>query len=135
MNMGDKNELLCYWIESSDNDFRTMIHLLEKGDFTWALFIGHIVIEKLLKAWYVYNTSDTPPYIHDLVRLSEKGGLSLNENQKDILDTITAFNLRTRYDDYKMDFYKKCTKSFTEEWIDQIKEFRTWIKEKLRSQF
>jgi len=23
------------------------MHLLEKGDYTWALFIGHLVIEKV----------------------------------------------------------------------------------------
>ena len=112
-----------------------MLHLLEKGDVTWALFIGHIVIEKLLKAWYVQNTVDnTPPFIHDLVRLAEKGGLPLSENQKDILDTITTFNLRARYDDYKMEFHRKCTKEFAEEWSDHIKEFREWIKEKFRNQ-
>ncbi|HAO22326.1 MAG TPA: DNA-binding protein [Desulfobacteraceae bacterium] len=130
----DKKELIRYWTESADKDFQTMIHLLEKEDFTWSLFIGHIVIEKLLKAWYVQNVSDTPPFIHDLVRLAEKGVLFLDENQKDILDTITAFNLRARYDDYKMEFYNKCTRDFTEKWIEHIREFRTWIKEKLRSQ-
>jgi len=110
----DKKELIRYWTESADKDFQTMIHLLEKEDFTWSLFIGHIVIEKLLKAWYVQNVSDTPPFIHDLVRLAEKGVLFLDENQKDILDTITAFNLRARYDDYKMEFYNKCTRDFTD---------------------
>ena len=126
-----KEELIKYWIDSSDNDFRAMIHLLEKGDFTWSLFIGHLVIEKLLKAWYVQSISDTPPFIHDLVRLSEKGGLSLDEDQKDILDTISAFNLRARYDDYKMEFHRKCSKEFTEKWVDNIKEFREWIKKRL----
>ena len=127
----NKEKLLKYWIASSDNDFRAMVHLLEKGDFTWSLFIGHLVIEKLLKAWYVQNISNTPPFIHDLVRLAEKGGLSLGEDQKDILDTISAFNLRARYDDYQMEFHKKCSKNFTEKWIDIIKEFRGWIKKKL----
>jgi len=107
------------------------MHLLEKGDYTWSLFIGHLVIEKLLKAWYVQNVSNSPPFIHDLVRLAEKGGLSLEEDKKDILDTITAFNLQTRYDDYKMEFHKKCSKDFTEKWINNIKEFRVWIRKKL----
>jgi len=91
-----KEELFKYWIDSSNKDFQAMIHLLEKGDFTWSLFIGHIVIEKLLKAWYVQNISNTPPFIHDLVRLAEKGNLPLDEDQKDIFDTISAFNLRAR---------------------------------------
>jgi HEPN domain-containing protein len=45
--MMNKEELITYWINSSDRDFQAMIHLLEKGDYTWALFIGHLVIEKL----------------------------------------------------------------------------------------
>jgi HEPN domain-containing protein len=126
-----KEELLKYWIDSSDKDFYAMIHLLEKGDFTWSLFIGHIVIEKLLKAWHVQNISNTPPFIHDLVRLAEKSNLPLDEEQKDILDTISAFNLRARYDDYKMEFHRKCSRQFTEKWVDHIKEFREWIKIKL----
>ena len=126
-----KEELLKYWIDSSNKDFQAMIHLLEKSDFTWSLFIGHLVIEKLLKAWYVKNISNTPPFIHDLVRLAEKGNLPLDEDQKDILDTISAFNLRARYDDYKMEFYRKCSRHFTEKWVDHIKEFREWIKIRL----
>lgn len=105
-----------------------MDHLFEKGDYTWSLFIGHLVIEKLLKALYVQKYFDSPPFIHDLFRLAEKCNLELNEDQKDILDAITTFNIRARYDDYKMEFYYKCTKEFAEKWIDQIKEFRKWLK-------
>lgn len=130
----DKKEVLKYWIESSENDFSAMGHLFEKGDYSWSLFIGHLVIEKLLKSLYIQNVDITPPFIHDLVRLSEKVGLSLTEDQKDILDTISTFNLRVRYDDYKLSFHRKCTKAFTEQWIRHIKELREWIKDKLPKQ-
>jgi HEPN domain-containing protein len=92
----DKKEVLKYWIESSENDFSAMDHLFEKGDYSWSLFIGHLVIEKLLKAMYIQKVDITPPFIHDLVRLSDKVGLSLTEDQKDILDTISTFNLRVK---------------------------------------
>lgn len=46
----DIAKIIQHWNQSSDNDFETMIHLYESGDYTWALFIGHIVLEKLLKA-------------------------------------------------------------------------------------
>ena len=124
-------EHIKYWIDSSDDDFQAMIHLFEKGDNTWSLFIGHLVLEKLLKAWYVKVNSSTPPFIHDLVRLAEKGNLILDDDQKDILDAISAFNIRGRYDDYKREFYKKCSNTFTKEWVYNIKEFREWIKKKL----
>lgn len=123
-----KEELLAYWIESADRDFETMEHLFEKKDYNWALFIGHLVIEKLLKAYYVKNNEDHPPLIHNLLRLAEKTGLELNEDQKDMLVTVTTFNIRARYDDYKSEFYKTCTKEFTEEWSNKIKDFRKWIK-------
>ncbi|MCP3876603.1 MAG: HEPN domain-containing protein [Desulfobacteraceae bacterium] len=125
-------EHIQFWIDSSDDDFQAMAHLFEKGDYTWSLFIGHLVLEKLLKAWYVKTNSNMPPFIHDLVRLAEKGDLVLDDSQKDILDTISTFNIRGRYDDYKREFYLKCSDAFTNEWIHNIKEFRKWIKTKLR---
>ena len=126
-----KNELVKYWLDSSDNDFSTMNDLFEKKDYHWSLFIGHLVVEKLLKAYYVQSISNHPPRIHNLLRLAEKSNLLLSEKQKDFLTTVTAFNLRARYDDYKMEFYKTCTQEFTKEWIDEIKGFRKWIKNEL----
>lgn len=123
-----KEELMKYWIKSADRDFRTMNHLFEKKDYNWSLFLGHLVIEKLLKAYYVKNNDDHPPLSHNLVRLAEKGKLELDEDQKDILATVTTFNIRARYDDYKSEFYKTCTKEFTETWTKKIKGFRKWIK-------
>jgi HEPN domain-containing protein len=127
----EKEDLIDYWIDSSNKDFQAMMHLLEKGDYTWSLFIGHLVIEKLLKACYVKNVSISPPFFHDLVRLAEKANIKLSDDQKDVLDTITTFNIRARYDDYRMEFHKKCTKQFSEKWVGTIKEFRQWIKKKL----
>lgn len=124
-------DLIAYWKESSEIDFQTMLHLMEKGDYTWALFIGHLVIEKLLKAFYAKTHQEHPPLIHDLVTLAERSHLTLSEDYKDKLDTISTFNIRARYDDYKMAFYKKCTKDFTERWVQEIKDIRKWIKNKL----
>ena len=108
-----------------------MNNLFEKKDYHWSLFIGHLVIEKLLKAYYVQKFGGHPSRIHNLLRLAEKSDLALSEAQKDFLTTVTAFNLRARYDDYKMEFYKTCTREFTLEWINEIKGFRKWIKNKL----
>ncbi len=124
-----QNEKFSYWIESSDRDYQAMMDLLVKRHYTWALFIGHLVIEKLLKALYVQSFSNDPPFTHDLYRLAEKCRLELTEDQKDDLDTISTFNIQARYDDYKMEFYNKCTKQFTKRWIDSITEWRSWLKE------
>jgi len=124
----DAENIFNYWIESSEKDFKTMLDLHETKNNQWALFIGHLVIEKLLKALYLKRTNDYPPLIHDLRRICEKANIELDDNQKIILDSISRFNIKARYDDYKQSFYTLCTDSFTNEWIEKIKECRLWIK-------
>ena len=123
-----KEKLIEYWIAGSDDDFETMIAMFDSKRFSWSLFIGHLMIEKLLKAYYVKVKSDYPPFTHNLLRLAEKADLSLMDDIKEKLVTITAFNINARYDDYKMSFKKQCTPEFTKEWFDKLKEVRTWIK-------
>lgn len=103
----DKEELINYWVISSESDFRTMKNLYNSKDYHWSLFIGHLVIEKLLKATYIRNTdSNNPPRSHDLLLLAEKSGVETNDQQKDSLDLITTFNISARYPDYKNSFYQ-----------------------------
>lgn len=125
----DKEKLIQYWLDGSDDDYETMIAMFDSKRYNWSLFIGHLMIEKLLKALYVKVKSDYPPFIHNLLRLAEKTDLKLNEDRKKQLVTITAFNINVRYDDYKMSFKKQCTLDFTIEWIDRLKELRRWIKQ------
>jgi len=124
----NKDKLIEYWIVGSDDDYETMIAMFDSRRFSWSLFIGHLMIEKLLKAYYVKVKSDYPPFIHNLLRLAEKAELSLTDDIKKQLVTITAFNINARYDDYKMSFKNLCTTEFTEEWIEKLKELRLWIK-------
>ena len=117
-----------YWIESSDDDFDTMIAMYESKRYSWSMFVGHLMIEKLLKALYVKINSDFPPYIHNLLRLAEKCNIDLDEEQRLFFATVTAFNMNARYDDYKRSFQKTCTPDFTETWIKILKDKRSWIK-------
>ncbi len=124
----NKAKLITYWIESSDDDFDTMMVMYQAKRYNWSLFIGHLMIEKLLKAYFVHVKLDYPPFIHNLLRLAEKSQLELTMDRKEQLITITAFNINTRYDDYKMTFKNQCTEEYTKEWINKLIELRKWIK-------
>ena len=119
---------IIHWISRSDQDFDTLLNLYKTKDYHWALFIGHLVIERLLKALIVKKTGNHAPLTHDLRRLAKLAELDLAAEQKRYLDTITTFNLNARYDDYKKDFYKKCTAEYAQEWISNIEILRGWIK-------
>lgn len=109
----DKEALINYWVETANKDYNTMLNLFNSKDYHWSLFIGHLVIEKLLKAIYVKNINNTPPRIHDLLRLADKSQIHTTEVQKDNLDLITTFNINARYPDFKHSFYNRCDFNFT----------------------
>ncbi|MHB9012718.1 MAG: HEPN domain-containing protein [Ignavibacteriaceae bacterium] len=128
----DKDKTIRYWLDSADDDYETMSVLYNNKRYTWSLFIGHLMIEKLLKAYYVQIKEEFPPFIHNLLRLAEMTNISVSEEKKVKLVTITAFNIQARYDDYKMSFQKKCTPEFANEWFENLKEIRTWIREQIK---
>lgn len=127
----DVDKIVMYLIDTSDEDFQTMLSLFDSKSYGWSLFLGHISIEKLLKAYYTKKYKKHAPFTHNLYRLAELNEFELTDELSDMLDKITAFNLNARYDDYKREFYSSCTVEFTEDWIEKIKTIRTWIKQML----
>jgi HEPN domain-containing protein len=129
----ERDEIVKYWLESSDDDYKVMQSLLDNGHYAWALFLSHLVIEKLLKAYYVKHVDINYPRIHNLVEIAVKANLELSEEQKGTLVELTTFNLRARYPDYKNRFQRKATRPFAEEKIAVAKEFRQWLLKKISS--
>ena len=135
MNEADKikniEKTINYWLTSSEDDFRVMMSLYQSKNYNWALFLGHITVEKLLKAYYVKKYQTHAPFIHDLYRLAELCGLELTEENANCLDKITSFNINARYEDYKREFHTLCTAAFAKEWIEKINALQQWIKQML----
>lgn len=127
----DSIKLMKYWLQSSDRDYESMKKNYETKQYTWALFIGHLTIEKLLKAIYAkLNTYNPyPPKIHNLNILAKKCNLKLDDRKNRILMICNSFNISARYEDYKNEFYKRCTEEYTLEQIKNIEEIREWLKE------
>lgn len=123
----DKNEIIEYWVKLSKEDYSAMINLLKSGNYPWSLFIGHLVVEKLLKAYYVKNCDINPSHTHNLMQIAEKAELRLTEKQKDFLDLLNTFNILARYPDYKLDFYKRCTRKYATKQINEIEKLRLWL--------
>lgn len=129
----DKKKIVNYWLTSAEDDWNVANHLFEKGDYPYALFFGHLTIEKILKAIYVDKVGGTPPYTHRLVYLAEKISIDLNEEQLELLETITDFNMEARYPDEKFTFKKKCTKDFTKGHLEKIEEVKAWLVQQIQS--
>ena len=122
-------EHIDYWIKSADNDMDVAQSLFDNEKYDWCLFLGHIVLEKTLKALYVKNNDNNiPPKTHNLVKLAELSFLDMAEDQKLFLDEVNDFNLETRYPDYKFEFHKRCNNEFSGKYLEKIKEYYKWLK-------
>ena len=124
-------DLMEYWFKSADEDYDTMLYMEAGKKNTWCLFVGHLVIEKLLKGLYAKNNPDDPiaPKIHNLILLSQKANLEVPTEIREKIQTINTFNISARYDDYKRTFDEKCTDDYTSEQVKNVEEVRKWLKE------
>jgi hypothetical protein len=75
-----------------------------------------------------------PPKTHNLVKLAEKSFLELTDDQKIFLDEVNDFNLEIRYPDYKKAFYLQCSRGYTTEYFNKIKEFYQWLRSRITSE-
>ena len=66
----DINGIKLYWVTEAEEALTVADHLFEKGDYSYALFFGHLAIEKLLKALYIERQKEHAPPIHNLLRLA-----------------------------------------------------------------
>lgn len=128
-----RDELVTHWRESAEDNYHSMLNMFSSGEYVWSLFVGHLCIEKLLKACYVQTVDTTVPRIHDLYKLANRCGLEMTEEQKDALQYVNLFNIEARYEEYKREFHRKCTKSFAAKSIATIEELRAWLLKKTNS--
>jgi HEPN domain-containing protein len=128
-----KEEHITYWRESAQHDMESSEIIFDSGRYDWCLFIGHLALEKILKAIFVdKNDNAMPPKIHNLVRLAEILEIELSEEQKLSLDRINDFNIQTRYPDYRLEFYKRCDAAYATAHLARIKEFYQWFTSRMR---
>jgi len=124
-------EQIEYWMDSAEYDLTVVDHLFESGDYPWCLFIGHLVLEKALKAIYVEKKKGVAPRTHNLLALAKSTSLSLTQKQEEFLFKVNSFNIEARYPDFKRQFYKLCTKEFASENLTEIRKFYQWLKSRI----
>lgn len=129
----DINKLFNYWYKEADYSWEVTVSLLEKKKYAEALFFGHLTVEKLLKALVVFKQKTHAPPIHNLIELIKKTDVIYDKNQLDDLGMFNNFYLAGRYDNYKMNFRKQCTKKFTEDSLTKIKQYYLWLKKEAKN--
>jgi len=120
MKQKDVDKAVDYWFAISKHDHKTMMALFESKRYSDSLFFGHIVLEKILKGLVVKKTKEDAPYTHNLMGLNELAELNLSKEETDLLFEVNEFNIRTRYPEDKLKFYKMCTQGYAKSYLDKI---------------
>lgn len=131
MNMA--TDKVAYWIDIANYDIDTAEAMYQTGRWLYVAFMCHQAIEKTLKAYWCGTQVEDPPYTHHHMRLAEGCGIydSMDDEQKDFLDTITNYNIEARYPQDKEELARTLTKQTCRNLIDETKQMMRWIQDVL----
>ena len=127
-----KQDYINYWLSTAKEDLETALSLFDSGKYVWSLFIAHLALEKLFKAFWVRdNESNFPPKTHDLNKIVNGTDLVFSDEEKEFFTDVTSFNLEVRYPDYKRKFNKICTKEFANKYLLKVRNLFECTLEKM----
>ncbi len=132
MKKEDVKIVVGYWQTTAEHDYKTMVCLFKGKRYSDSLFFGHIVLEKILKGLAVAEIKNEAPYIHNLTKLAELAKCDLSKDEMDLLDVVNKFNIRSRYLEYKLQFYKQCDKKYAQNYLDKITKLYQKLCQKLK---
>ena len=85
------------WVEQARYDLDTARAMLQSGRYLYVLFCCRQAVEKMLKAIIARRSGQLPPRLHQLIRLTEVAGLSVDEMRADFLRELSSYYIPTRY--------------------------------------
>jgi HEPN domain-containing protein len=127
----DLEKTIQYWQKGGKYDLGVAEAMFKSKKYPYALFMGHLAPEKLLKALVVKKTKAHAPFSHSLPYLAEKSKVKIPERILVKLREFMEFHFEARYPYANKAFYKKCTKAYTAEKLKAIKGVSKWLNVKL----
>lgn len=124
-------KLQKYWFDGYKDALLTAEKLFEAKRYHHCLFFGHLALEKILKAVVVKQIKTHATPTHDLRILIKEVGIDLPQDYLEDIKNINAFNIRARYDDIQLRFYKLATEKYTRIWFSKIKTICLWLEKQL----
>ncbi len=120
-----------YWIRSAEYDLDVANSLFENKKYHYALFFGHLAIEKILKGIFVKKKLEHAPFSHSLTILSREAELDIDGERLEKLAEFMEFYIEGRYPRDMEAVLRKCSENYTREKLGEIKEMYQWLVEKL----
>ena len=121
-----QKQVVTHWKKGAQDSLDVARMCFDAGKYEHALFNAHLSVEKALKARYIAEHDDAPPYTHELHEVSGELSISLTEDQTDILREMSRLAVRARYADHRWSA-EQATKENAKYWIDQADNFLSFF--------
>lgn len=96
-----KKEHIEYWSSQVKDDFDCALVLNKAKHYAQSLFWAHLALEKMIKAFWIYkNESNTPPLVHNLVRLIVQTNEKFTDDDLLFFNEMNVFQIKGRYPNY-----------------------------------
>jgi HEPN domain-containing protein len=119
------------WMRQAEYDLETAEIIFERGRYIHAVFMCHLAVEKVLKAYYQFKFSEDPPKTHNLLYLAKQSELDLPNALSSYIDALSTLSVPTRYPSDLRSMMKDYNNAKTRSTLDKGNEVITWIKELL----
>jgi HEPN domain-containing protein len=98
-----EEETIKFWLNSACDDFKTAKAMLSAKRYNYTMFMCQQALEELLKAVIITETNAHPPFLHDLILLSQKINLKIPLHILDNLREINPHYIIARYKPQRFD--------------------------------
>jgi len=121
------------WIALAEYDFETAKAMMKSGRYLYVAFTCQQTIEKTLKALYVKEKDETPPYTHNLIKLLSDLSVSskIDEEKRKFMEILNSYYIESRYTEEIKEISKMLTGKKAKEILSKTKELFLWLKEKI----
>lgn len=120
------------WIKSAEYDYKTAENLFKVKRYVYVIFMCHLSIEKILKAVISEETNKLPPYTHNLLYLTELGGVKFTSDMQEFVKVINDKSVPTRYPENITDLIKIITPALSKDYLKKTKGVVLWLKQNLK---
>ncbi len=104
----DNNETLLLvkkWLSIASDDLKMAVLAKEKRIFLFSAFHSQQAVEKSLKGLLLFINNESPPYIHNIVRLLRSINSTFEDIEKysELMNELNSYYIESRYPSLKDD--------------------------------
>ncbi len=118
------------WMSLAEYDYKTAEAMLKSGRYLYVAFTCQQTIEKSLKAIYIQQNKQTPPYTHNLIRLSDAAQVKveMDPDKVKFLELLNSYYIESRYTEELDELSRVITRAKANDILTQTTELFKWLK-------